>query len=402
MRRRTLIATIGSALFAGCGSLDQATTGPAEAVEERKRIPSGVEPVEDIGIQGDLGVDGGVDVQPVDDIGIDQDIEIAEDIGVRGDLGYGRAEQLQGEGLDEGGDPIEVNERAAGLIERARSQLRTAITTYASQAGSRAVLTDVNAATTGFSALPVTREVNAARDILDRASGPATMGQQTIIMALGQCASFLEHAAQVDEALTEAYEEYEFMRGRVLSEQQSQARMARQRLQSKVNDAESAYEALERVTSMQMMAAMEEISAEMYRTKIRQLGNGIRTLEDFGDALERLQSAIQETDVAAGKYGNDQYRAAANRLVTATSNAGMATTLLRNTDDVTGLREEAIDTSLIARTLEQTLHDLERHARAKADENRILATEALEAAEQHHDSNDAVSGLSAWTGFPFS
>lgn len=402
MRRRTLLATIGSALFAGCGSLDQATTGPAEAVDEKQRIPAGVEPVEDIGIQGDLGVDGGVDVQPVDDIGVDQDIEIAEDIGVRGDLSYGRETQLRGEGLDEGGDPIEVNERAADLIERARSQLRSAITTYTSQEGARAVLTDVNAATADFSALAVTREVNSAREILDMASGPATMGQRTIIMALGQCASFLEHAAQVDEALTEAYEEYEFMKGRVLSEQQPQARMARQRLRSRVDDAESAYEALERVTSMQMMAAMEEISAEMYRTKIRQLGNGIRTLEDFGEALERLKSAIRKTDVAADKYGDEQYRAAANRLVTAISNAGMSTTLLRNTDEITGLRDEAIDTSLLSRTLEQTLHDLERHAGAKADENRILATEALEAAEQHYDSNDAVSGLSAWTGFPFS
>lgn len=402
MRRRTLIATIGSALFAGCGALDRATTGPAEAVNEQQRIPAGVEPVEDIGIQGDIGVDGGVDAQPVEDIGIDQDIEIAEDIGVRGDLGYSGETQLQGEGLDEGGDPIEVNERAADRIERARSQLRSAITTYTSQAGSRAVLTDVNATTTDFDALAVTKEVNRARSTLDRASGPATMGQQTMIMALGQCASFLEQSAQVDEALTEAYDEYEFMKGRVLSEQQPQAEMARQRLSSKVGDAESAYEALERVTRMQMMAAMEEISAEMYRTKIRQLGNGIRTLEDFGDSLERLKSAIQKIDLAATKYGNEEYRAAANRLVTASSNAGMSTTLFRDTNEMTGLQNEATDTSLISRTLEQTLHDLERHARATADENRILASEALQAAEQHYDSNDAVSGLSAWTGFPLS
>ena len=260
----------------------------------------------------------------------------------------------------------------------------------------------MNATTTDFDALAVTKEVNRARSTLDRASGPATMGQQTMIMALGQCASFLEQSAQVDEALTEAYDEYEFMKGRVLSEQQPQAEMARQRLSSKVGDAESAYEALERVTRMQMMAAMEEISAEMYRTKIRQLGNGIRTLEDFGDSLERLKSAIQKIDLAAIKYGNEEYRAAANRLVTASSNAGMSTTLFRDTNEMTGLQNEATDTSLISRTLEQTLHDLERHARATADENRILASEALQAAEQHYDSNDAVSGLSAWTGFPLS
>lgn len=401
MRRRTVIATVTSALLAGCGNFQEATTSAAEAVEEKQRIPAGVEPVSDIGIEGDLSVESGADVQPVDDIGIDQDIEIAEDIGVQGDLNYNSAQQLEGQGLDENGDPIEEDERAAEFIDRARSHLETAISTYTSYAGRDAELTDVNATMTDFDAIAVTREIRPARRDLERASSSATMGQQTIIMALGQCASFLENAAMVDEALTEAYEQFQFTKNRILNEQGAQAKMARQRFQSRLDDAESAKNALERLTRMQMMAAFDQISAETYRQKIRQLNLAIFTLDQFQTGLQQLQSSIQKTTTAATKYNNEAYQTAANRLLTATTNAGMATHQFGSVKSLTGLREPALDTSLVTRTLEQTLHDLERHVRATYNENRILANEALEAAEQHYDSNETVSSLDAWNGFPF-
>lgn len=401
MRRRTLLATVGSALLAGCGDFQEATTSAPEAVEAEQRIPDGVGPIDDIGIQGEIGVEGGVDVQPVDDIGVDQDIEIADDIGVQADVDFGGADQLEGQGLDENGDPIERNPRAERLIQQARGQLSSAIEAYTSFAGPDATLTDVNPTVSDFDAVDVTREVRPARRLLERASSSATMGQRTMIMALGQCASFLENAAMVDGKLADAYEDFEFAWDRLVAETYPQVEQARHRFQSDLDDAESAKDALERVTSMRMMAAFEEISAEMYRTKIRQFDLCLSTLDQFDGGLGHFRSALHKTDTAAGLSEDERYRSAANRLVTATASAGTTTQRFRTVSSLTGLRGEALERSLVPRTMEQTLHDLERHARARHNENRILADEALEAAEQHYSSNDTVAGLNVWNGFGF-
>ncbi|MFB6143206.1 MAG: hypothetical protein ABEJ30_07680 [Halorientalis sp.] len=408
MRRRSLLATAGSVLLAGCGRLERATTGAVEAIEGEQRIPPDVQPVDDIGIQGDIGIDDSIDIRPVDDIGIDRRVEIADDIGIPEGAGPEDDPELQGPGLDSNGEPIETNPRAADLIQRARDELSEAMDVYASYDGRNPTITDVNPTVERFNSGRVITELNQARQYLQRAEQFATMGQETMIMALGQCATFLENAAIAEEELNAAYDKFQFARERLFNGQYTQSTRARRRMRQHCREARTALRTMRETTEMAMMNAYDQISMEEYQGKLHQISTALDIFSSYKRGLRLLARGLRDIDTGATKYSNGNYSRAVDFISSALQDFRAArlefSSPARGSPDSTpptGLRDDGTELAVFARSAKLVLEDLERHTRAKAQTNRLVASEALAAAEQHFRMNPRLQEFDVWTGFPF-
>lgn len=393
MRRRTLLATLGSTLVAGCGSTEESLdTGPNEMFE-RGYARDGVEIKENIGIDrpGDVGT-GGVDVEPVDDIGIDRDVEIARDIGVDADR-FDQSSEF------EDGEPAEKNPEATERIEAATDHLDEALAAYSSFAGRDASLLDVTPTVDRFDTLSIDRRLRAARDRLEDAAEYATEGQQVQIVGLGQVATFLEYAAATDDALVDAYDRFDFAVARLYNESYGQAARSRRQLSSHVDAAETAMRTIRNAVDHGAMRLFDGLSLTESTNKQRQLSDGLTTLGNFAGGLKRIQNGMKRVETAGGEYSRAEYQAAADTLLAANADIARAAGVFRSVPSVTGMDEAAFDVHLVARTMDQVTTDLERHASARANENQMVAREAKRAAQSQVETNETVADMSIWTGF---
>lgn len=391
MRRRTLLATLGSVLVAGCGSSDDSLSqGPSDILGEGY-AREGVEPVDSIGMDRPPEMDGDLGTEPIDDIGIERNISINRDVGI----GSGRRRQ---DSRYETDTPTETNPRATEYLDAAREYLTAALDAYVEFGGGES-LVDVNPTVGTVVAVAVQRPVTTARKRLESAREYATEGQQIAVLGLQHVASFLEYSAATDQMLCDAYEEFVFAIERAYNENTTQARQARLRLDSKLETAEASLQTLTDGVDRGAMVLFEALSESAVVQKQQQLSSSVSTLRDFESGVEYMEQGLSRLDDAGNRYRDGNYSGAADSLIAANGNFAGATTQFKRVSSETGLKDKALEARLVTRTLEQVTADLERSVNAKANGNQLVSRESRRSAEDQLDSNDVVADMTAWSRF---
>lgn len=379
MRRRAFLATAGSLLTAGCGALTGGGGGRNRRVNPDKLYAS----------------DRGVELQNRSDVsfsGMNESEFDFEDI----DFDFNET-ALDGEfqqrewdfGQREEDRPTPTNERAVAEIRTALEKLGEAWDIYRRFAGRDASLLEVTPATEEIRAINVRGKVREAKGPLEAAAEHATGDGRVIVLGLQQIGVFLVQAAEADQALRDAYEEFVWATERLYAENTTQAQSAAFRLEDLVEEARAPYERLGDVESS-TARLFEPLTADRLSEKIRRIESGIDAHETFVDGIHRAIDGLEHLQDGVPAYERREYEEAASTLLRARSDFGIATFSFEPYRPVPGITAKSQEVADVMRTLEAGTKALERSARGKVEDERLQYFEAQREAEKRFKSNEIV------------
>jgi len=392
MRRRDLLATAGTLLTAGCGSLlggnqgGPRQSGPSDELYESD-VVDGIDGEVDTNV-GNIGanvssVDTNINVTSID-TNVTSNINTSIDTNI--DTSFGN---------DDSGTATPASEEAEQIVADATAALNEAVSVYTSFGGEDAGLMDVDATTADFQKISVRSNVREALELLDEAlDADPTPGQIVNIAALEQVGVFLSNAAEAQYALVRAYDRLQFASERFYNESLTQMEFANAEMDEYTNEAVDALNRLRRETDQDAMQVLSSVSEEVYRRKEQRLQDQTDAFSDFYGGLRSMRRGLEDMQDGVPAYLAERYEDAANDFLSASASFGIGAssfTLLPGADP---LRPKADELFGVATVLEQAAEDLHRSAEAQVEDDRLQFFEARRAAEDHIESNDIVRDMS--------
>jgi hypothetical protein len=355
MRRRTLLATAGIGLSAGCSGFlpDSEGTPTDETTDAPAPTPT----------------DGSAPTPPTDPT-------VTSDTGT----------------TDE--PTATPHPRADEVIADARAHLAAAHETYVAFAGEDATsILDVTAAV-DVSIGGVSNEVSAARSDLADAPGRANEPQQRTIEALGNVGTLLERGIRCQSELQNAEESLSYVLDRVYAEQLTRVPNRIDQLRSEQDLAREHFDVVAGETAAADVDAFEPITTATYEDKISQFEAELTAFEALPDPLLATWRGLRAFIDASNQYLGESYVDAGQRYPTAVTELQAAADGLAAIDRPDSLASRLEALTSVTSALAAASVDLQAAAEAGQEGRRDDREAAFAAAESHlRSSSVAVERL---------
>jgi hypothetical protein len=366
MRRRTLLATVGAGLAAGCSEsiplLDEDTPASTDSTPQTREPPESP-PTE---TADPTATDAETTEEPT-----------------------------------ETETPNRAERRGAEVIGNARDQLGDAYDAYVafadaggdgSEAGT-ATLLDVTVATeVTFSR--VTGPVGEARSTLEELPRRASGEQYQASRRLRGVATVLDQGIRCQEDLRSAYEEFDFVVGRIYADNTGTVPNALGRMRTAQSAATEHLDAIESGSAVEDVGAFDRIDASTYEAKVDQLRRAASAFETLPDALAGVKRGLDAFRGAGQSYRNEQYLSAEREFETASSELRPASDTLAGVEAPSPMADVVTDLAGVTDALALAALDLETAADAGSRGEREGRETALADAKAHlRESDVAVERL---------
>ncbi|WP_336002763.1 hypothetical protein [Halorientalis halophila] len=381
MRRRTLLATAGTLLTAGCGGLQSGSRGSGGRGAHVDGLINNTNESEfDF---SDAIEDRNFSMGDVNDVEFEfNESKFAADF-----------ESKAGGAREESGTPMETDPRATELMQEAMTGIQKAYEAYVSQAGSDATLMDVGITLDSFNALRVRRLAKEARTPLEEATEYAPEGQKQVVLALVQVTIFLEDLARVRRALIDAYDDFVYAVERLYAESTTRARYTVSSIREYRKSAKQMFRPLKREIDEGAMAVFTPVGS-VYDDKIDQIEAELDGLRWGAEGVMEMAKALEKWPGAVEAYLDRDYERAVNRLDTAAFGFSYARSDFERIDQESGMTDLTGEIARVAGTLETTADALGRSASAKVeDDPQRKFFEAQRAAERAVNGDEIVSEM---------
>ncbi|WP_336001477.1 hypothetical protein [Halorientalis halophila] len=348
MRRRTLLATAGIALSAGCSEsipvLDPEETDTETAPENPEASPEAV---------------------PTETDGATTSAEPTETEDPQTDT------------------PSRAEREGAQVIATAREQLGEAYTNFVAFAGAEdATLLDVTVATQ-VSFTQVTGPASRARETLDDLPRRASGEQIEAARGLRGVAHFLEQSVRCHVDLGEAYEEFETVVDQLYSERSGFVPNALGRMREAQTAATEHLDAIAAEATVEDATAFDPLDVETFDAKVAQLEQGVTAFERLPDLLGGTKRGFDAFRSAGSAYRNDQYLEARREFSTARDRLEPVTDGLSQVDAPDPMATAVTDLTDVTDALVLAAVDLETAADAGSRGDREDRDAALADAKVH-------------------
>jgi hypothetical protein len=367
MRRRTLLATVSAGLVTGCSEsipvLDDDTPANTESTPPNGESPSESPPTETADATA-------TDTEPTEE-------------------------------PTETETPNRAERQGAEVIGTARDHLGTAYEAYVGFAdaggtsgGSEpATLLDVTVATeVTFSR--VTTPVGKARSTLAELPRRASGEQYDARRRLRGVATLLDQGIRCQDDLREAYDEFEFVLGRIYADNTGTVPNALGRIRTTRSAAAEHLATIESETAVEDVDAFDRIDASAYEAKVDQLQRAVAAFRTLPDALANVKRGLDAFRSAAQNYRNEGYLSAEREFVTAADALRQASDTLSNLDAPEPMADDITDLAGVTDALALAAVDLETAAGAGSRGERENREAALADAKAHlRESEVAVERL---------
>jgi len=367
MRRRTLLATVSAGLAAGCSEsvplLDDDTPADTESTPPNGESPSESPPTE-------TAESTATDAEPTEE-------------------------------PTETETPNQAERRGAEVIANARDQLGDAYDAYVAFADAGGTggesepttLLDVTVATeVTFS--DVTSPVGKARSTLDELPRRASGEQYEAERRLRGVATFLDQGIRCQDDLREAYEEFDYVLGRIYADSTGTVPSALGRMRTNRSAAAEHLDTIETETAVEDVDAFDRLDTSTYESKISQLRRAVAAFETLPDALANVKRGLDAFRTATGDYRNGSYLSAERTFVTAEEALRPAADTLATLDAPEPMAATVADLAGVTDALALAAVDLETAADTGSRGEREEREAALADAKAHlRESEVAVERL---------
>ncbi|WP_424017274.1 hypothetical protein ACOZ4N_15520 [Halorientalis pallida] len=330
MRRRTLLATVGAGLAAGC-SESIPLLDPEETPSETDDAPPGPDTPPE---SPPTTTDEPTDSEPTD-----------------------TTEQTTEE-------PTRAEREAAQLLARARTKLGEAHASYVGFAGGeRATLLDVTVATE-VNVAAVTNHVGAAQDALADMPRRAGGDQITAARRLRRLAAFYREAVRCQNALGDAYGEFEFVVGRLFADQTGLVSDSTATIRENRETAAGHLDTIEDESTAEDAAALDALDSGTYTAKVGQFRRAISAFGTLPATLGRVKRGFDAFRRGGDAYLDEQYFEARRAFETVGTELDPASDTLSSLDAPAPMTDAVDDLTAVSNTLVTAAVDLELAADA--------------------------------------
>jgi hypothetical protein len=363
MRRRTLLATVGAGLAAGCSEsipLLDGTEAPAntDSTPQDGESPSESPPTETAEATA-------TDAEPTEE-------------------------------PTETETPNRAERRGAEVIGTARGHLGDAYDAYVAFAtasrdsgGSQPTLLDVTVATeVTFS--HVTGPVGKARSTLEELPRRASGEQIEASRRLRGVATFLDQGIRCQDDLRGAYEEFDYVLGRIYADSTGRVPNALGRIRTTRSAAAGHLDTIERETAVEDTDAFDRLTASAYEAKVDQLQRAVSAFEVLPDALANVKRGLDAFRSATQDYRNERYLSAEQTFPTAQKELRSASDTLGTLDAPEPMTDDITDLAVVTDALALAAVDLETAASAGSRGERQNRETALADARAHLRASDVA------------
>lgn len=291
MRRRTLLATTGVLVTAGCSALrggdgtdtdaatDTATGTGTDAPTETQTPPTSTETLSEPAPTTDgtetTTTDAATETEP-----------------------------------EETPTPTRAERRAAREIDSARSKLSEALAEYvafAHSSESEPTLLSVDASV-NVTIADVTNPVSAARTALDEVPEQASSDQQATVDSLRGIATFLDRGVRCQATLYDAYEDFVFVVDRFYAENTGGVPDEIANIRAETADARGYFETLTAESDPSDTTAFDGLDEATYTDKVGQFRAELDAFPIISDGLTAFRRALETFLEAADDYLDGDYR----------------------------------------------------------------------------------------------
>jgi len=285
--------------------------------------------------------------------------------------------------------------RTARHLDDARSHLGDALDQYAAAAGTDdATLLDVTAET-DITPSRVANPVNAARQELADLPREATDAQRATAERLRAVGAFLASGARCQSALKDADDELDYITGRLYAERTGAIPSAIVDLRSFHSTARDHLDTLEAESDAESTDAFDRLDGDTYTAKVEQLRREVTAFGALPGVLSDFRTGFDAIDRAANAFSNDSYSTAREEFETTVDSLGPAEETLRSLDSPVAIADTVGNLVADAASLSATAEDF-RTAAADGARGVRPSRDAIESGQDHlRDASERVRELSA-------
>ena len=285
--------------------------------------------------------------------------------------------------------------RTARHLDDARSHLGDALDQYAAAAeADDATLLDVTAET-AITFTRITNPVSAARQELTDLPREATDAQRATATQLRAVGAFLASGARCQSALKDADDELDYITGRLYAERTGAIPSAIVDLRSFHSTARDHLDTLEAESDAGDTDAFDRLDTDTYTAKVEQLRREVTAFGSLPDTLSDLRTGFDAIARAANAYANNDYSTAREEFGTTIDSLGAAEDTLRSLDNPAAIADTVENLVADAASLSATAEDF-RTAAADGARGVRPSREAVDAGQEHlRDASERVRDLSA-------
>jgi len=358
MRRRTLLATAGTMLFAGCGDI-------AEEV-----------PV----VGGDGTETGTTTTGPTTtetSVPTETETETLTDTPTETETPTGTETPTE----TETPTPSQAERTAAEQITTARDFLSDALSAYVGFAeDEESTLLDVDASV-DVTPSAVTQPVSDARTALDEVPDGANAEQETTVAQLRGVGTVLGQGVRCQADLYDAYEEFLFVVDRIYAESLAGVPDNIGQLRSERDRAQGFFDTLEADSGAADMTAFEDISESTYTDKVEQFRAELDAFSEIADAMTTFRRGMDALEEAISAYREENYRTAREEFPTADSELAAVSDRLLALEAPDSVAEKVSEIVTVTNVLANGSREMARASRAGFEGRSSDRRDAFEAAE---------------------
>lgn len=357
MRRRSLLATAGTVLLTGCS---QIVPPPQETVTDTAASSPGDETTAPTPSPTDaMETDRLTEPEPTTDEATETTTDEATET------------------------PSAAERQADEALTTAREHLSRAVDAYVGLADADdATLLNVTAATK-VSRSDVVSPADAARSALDDVPEGATASQRRTAEQLRVVASFLVEAIRCQSELWPAYDEIQFVVGRLYAEQFPTVDSSVGEIHDQCDDAREYLDTIHEETDADSTAAFDGIDADTYDRKVAQFEREIDGFDTVADAVATMRDGLEAFGDGVTEYDRDNYRLAREPFRTAADECGAANETLVGMETPTAVTETVSELASVSDAIAAGSADLETAAAEAVELNWDERDAAYESASEH-------------------
>jgi hypothetical protein len=288
--------------------------------------------------------------------------------------------------------PSQAERTATDRIETARGHLSDALDAYLAFLDAEdPSLLDVDASVR-VTVSNVSNPVSQARSALNEVPQGANDHQQDTVDKLRGVAAFLNQGIRCQAELYDAYDEFQFVVERIYNENLAGVPDDIGRIRQEKDRASDFLDTLEADSDSSDVSAFEGISGSVYNRKVEQYGAEIDALTTLADAMTDFREGMDAFGDAVDAYEGRDYRDARELFPTADEEFGVASDTLSSMDTPESVADTVSELADVTRVLSNGSRDMARASRAGFEGRAGDRNDAFEAAEEDFQSNEIVVG----------
>jgi hypothetical protein len=371
MRRRTLLATAGVLVSAGCSALQGG---------------DGTDTATDTDTQSETDTAAPTDTTTAPS-GTDTLSEPAPTTGTESPTATDTTTEPE-----ETATPNRAEREAAREIDRARTKLSEALTEYVAFAPSGTsdpTILSVDASV-NVTIADVTNPVSEARVSLDRVTDRASSEQQATVEALRGVATFLDRGVRCQAKLYDAYQDFTFVVDRLYAENTGGVPDEIANIRDETADARGFFDTLTAESDAGDTTAFDDLDEATYADKVGQFEAELDAFPTVADGLTAFRRGLETFLEAAENYLGGDYREPRETFPEAADDFRTASQTLSAVSAPPSIADTVADLVEVAEAIAPACDDLAEASRAGFTGDSSDREDAFEAAQAHLESSDVA------------